>query len=126
MPNKQMVKVTQILTDDVEVDIAKCGENLKLKLDGIEEDEVGTGFVLCSNDSLCHYTNTFDAKIRILDYKSIIAPGFQSIMHIHTLTEEVKITHIICKINLKNGEKIRFKKGNPKFLQEGECAIVRC
>jgi len=125
MPNRVMIKVTQVLTDDIEVDCANAGENLKIKVDGIEEEDVGSGFVICSNDSLCQYSNTFDVKLRIMDYKSIIAAGFQSIMHIHTLTEEVKLTNLICKIDLKTGEKQRFKKGVAKFISNGDLAIVR-
>lgn len=125
MPNRVMIKVTQVLTDDIEVDCANAGENLKIKVDGIEEDDIQSGFVICSNDDLCHYSNTFDVKLRIMDYKSIIAAGFQSIMHIHTLTEEVKLTNLICKIDLKTGEKIRYKKGVAKFISNGDLAIVR-
>jgi len=124
MPNKQMVKVTQILTDDIEVDEAEAGENLKLKLNGIEEDDIGKGFVICENDSLCHYSNTFDAKVRILDIKSIIAPGFQSIIHIHTLTEEIVVANLICTIN-KKGENVPFKRGQAKIIKTGDMAIVR-
>lgn len=62
---------------------------------------------------------------KILEYKSIIAPGYQSILHIHTLTEEVKVVDLICKVNPKNNEKVRFMKGKPKFLQEGDLAFVR-
>ena len=52
MPNRVMIKVTQVLTDDIEVDCANAGENLKIKVDGIEEEDVQSGFVICSNDSL--------------------------------------------------------------------------
>lgn len=125
MPNKQMVKVTKLMADEKEVDMAIAGENLEIKISNIEEEDIGKGFVLCSNDSLCQYTNTFDARLKLLEYKSIIAPGFCSIMHIHTLTEEVKVVDLICKVNPKTNEKIRFKKGAPKFLQEGDLCFVR-
>ena len=82
-------------------------------------------FFTISNSFSGQYSNTFDVKLRIMDYKSIIAAGFQSIMHIHTLTEEVKLTNLICKIDLKTGEKQRFKKGVAKFISNGDLAIVR-
>ena len=62
MPNKQMIKVMQILTDDKEVDACSAGENVKIKIDGVEEDEISSGFVICDNDNLCHYSSTFDVK----------------------------------------------------------------
>ena len=67
MPNKQMVKITQILADENEVDMAVSGENLKVKLSNIEEAVIENGFILCSNDSLCYYTSTFDARLKILE-----------------------------------------------------------
>merc|ERR1712071_69585 len=93
------------------------GENLEIKISNIEEEDIGKGFVLCSNDSLCQYTNTFDARLKLLEYKSIIAPGFCSIMHIHTLTEEVKIVDLICKVNPKPTRKSDSRKEHQSFCK---------
>lgn len=126
MPNKQMIKVVQILTDDIEVDQCTAGENVKLKIDGVEEDDISSGFVICDNNSLCHYSNTFDVKLKIVELnKPLMGPGFQSIVHIHTVTEEVTVKTLICKINPKNGEKEPFTKGKAKFLKDGDLGIVR-
>ena len=51
-------------TDDEEVDESSPGENLKLKLKNVEEDDVSPGFVLCSPNSLCHTGRVFDAQVR--------------------------------------------------------------
>lgn len=53
-----------LLSDDVETDDAGPGENLKLRLKGIEEEEILPGFILCSPDSLCHSGRTFDAQVK--------------------------------------------------------------
>lgn len=52
-----------MLSDDVETDDASPGENLKLRLKGIEEEEILPGFILCSPDNLCHSGRTFDAQV---------------------------------------------------------------
>ena len=43
-----------------------CGDNLKVKLKGIEEDEIASGFVLCEPDSYCHVGRTFDAQVIVV------------------------------------------------------------
>lgn len=57
------VEVLSLLSDDVETDDAGPGENLKLRLKGIEEEEILPGFILCSPDNLCHSGRTFDAQV---------------------------------------------------------------
>lgn len=57
------VEVLSLLSDDVETDDACPGENLKLRLKGIEEEEILPGFILCSPDNLCHSGRTFDAQV---------------------------------------------------------------
>ncbi|MEQ2276366.1 Eukaryotic peptide chain release factor GTP-binding subunit ERF3A, partial [Xenotaenia resolanae] len=63
MPNRHTVEVLSLLSDDVETDDAGPGENLKLRLKGIEEEEILPGFILCSPDNLCHSGRTFDAQV---------------------------------------------------------------
>uniref|UniRef100_A0AAQ4NQU0 G1 to S phase transition 1 n=1 Tax=Gasterosteus aculeatus aculeatus TaxID=481459 RepID=A0AAQ4NQU0_GASAC len=72
MPNRHTVEVLSLLSDDVETDDACPGENLKLRLKGIEEEEILPGFILCSPDNLCHSGRTFDAQalICLVDKKS--------------------------------------------------------
>ncbi|XP_042521722.1 eukaryotic peptide chain release factor GTP-binding subunit ERF3B isoform X3 [Dipodomys spectabilis] len=47
MPNKHNVEVLGILSDDTETDFVAPGENLKIRLKGIEEEEILPGFILC-------------------------------------------------------------------------------
>ncbi|KAH0505296.1 Eukaryotic peptide chain release factor GTP-binding subunit ERF3A [Microtus ochrogaster] len=94
MPNKHNVEVLGILSDDVETDSVAPGENLKIRLKGIEEEEILPGFILCDLNNLCHSGRTFDAQIVIIEHKSIICPGYNAVLHIHTCIEEVEITII--------------------------------
>lgn len=64
------VEVLSLLSDDVETDDAGPGENLKLRLKGIEEEEILPGFILCSPDNLCHSGRTFDAQVMTRDDQS--------------------------------------------------------
>ena len=123
MPNKVPVEVVQIMTEEDEVqDEIRAGENCKLKLKGIEEEDISTGMILCSPQSLCHTARIFDAQIAVLDYKSIMAPGWGAVMHAHTCTQEVQLRMTICLIDKKTGEKGEIR---PKFIKQDQVAIVR-
>lgn len=60
---KHNVEVLGILSDDVETDSVAPGENLKIRLKGIEEEEILPGFILCDPNNLCHSGRTFDAQV---------------------------------------------------------------
>ncbi|XP_053270068.1 eukaryotic peptide chain release factor GTP-binding subunit ERF3A isoform X1 [Pleuronectes platessa] len=122
MPNRHTVEVLSLLSDDVETDDATPGENLKLRLKGIEEEEILPGFILCSPDNLCHSGRTFDAQIVIIEHKSIICPGYNAVLHIHTCIEEIQITALICMVDKKSGEK---SKTRPRFVKQDQVCIAR-
>nr|XP_055048510.1 G1 to S phase transition 1, like [Misgurnus anguillicaudatus] len=122
MPNRHTVEVLSLLSDDVETDDAAPGENLKLRLKGIEEEEILPGFILCNAENLCHTGRTFDAQIVIIEHKSIICPGYNAVLHIHTCIEEVQITALICLVDKKTGEK---SKTRPRFVKQDQVCIAR-
>ncbi|XP_051996035.1 G1 to S phase transition 1, like [Xyrauchen texanus] len=122
MPNRHTVEVLSLLSDDVETDDAEPGENLKLRLKGIEEEEILPGFILCTAESLCHTGRTFDAQIVIIEHKSIICPGYNAVLHIHTCIEEVQIMALICQVDKKTGEK---SKTRPRFVKQDQMCIAR-
>ncbi|KAM7535702.1 hypothetical protein Aperf_G00000088999 [Anoplocephala perfoliata] len=122
MPNRVSVEVIQILIDDVEVDGSVAGDNVKLKLKNVEEEDVSPGFVLCSPDNLCHVAHVFDVQLVIVDYKSIICPGFTAMMHIHACVQEIRFRSILCRIDRKTNEKTDIR---PRFIKQDDVAIVR-
>ncbi|CAL8283256.1 unnamed protein product [Boreogadus saida] len=122
MPNRHTVEVLSLLSDDVETDEAVPGENLKLRLKGIEEEEILPGFILCNAENLCHSGKTFDAQIVIIEHKSIICPGYNAVLHIHTCIEEIQITALICLVDKKTGEK---SKTRPRFVKQDQVCIAR-
>ncbi|XP_063076654.1 eukaryotic peptide chain release factor GTP-binding subunit ERF3A [Engraulis encrasicolus] len=122
MPNRHTVEVLMLLSDDIETDDAMPGENLKLRLKGIEEEEILPGFILCNAENLCHTGRTFDAQIVIIEHKSIICPGYNAVLHIHTCIEEVQISALICLVDKKSGEK---SKTRPRFVKQDQVCIAR-
>ncbi|XP_055463999.1 eukaryotic peptide chain release factor GTP-binding subunit ERF3B [Psammomys obesus] len=122
MPNKHNVEVLGIVSDDAETDFVAPGENLKIRLKGIEEEEILPGFILCEPTNLCHSGRTFDVQIVIIEHKSIICPGYNAVLHIHTCIEEVEITALISLVDKKSGEK---SKTRPRFVKQDQVCIAR-
>jgi peptide chain release factor subunit 3 len=47
MPNRMSVTVDGLWSDEDEVTAVGPGENVKMKLKGLEEEDVSQGFILC-------------------------------------------------------------------------------
>ncbi|XP_078347678.1 eukaryotic peptide chain release factor GTP-binding subunit ERF3A-like isoform X2 [Oculina patagonica] len=122
MPNKVPVEVLGIIFDEEEKSGAVAGDNVKLKLRGIEEEDVSPGFVLCSPDNLCHTVKTFEAQVVILEHKSIICAGYSAVLHIHNVIEECTFVHLIALVDKKTGKR---QKDKPRFIKQDHIAIAR-
>ncbi|KAL3274217.1 hypothetical protein HHI36_015629 [Cryptolaemus montrouzieri] len=122
MPNRTPVTVDLLLSDDDEVAHVVPGENVKIKVKGVEEEDVSPGFVLCDAMSPIHTGRVFDAQLVILEHKSIICAGYSAVMHIHCAAEEVTIKALICLVDKKTGDK---SKTRPRFVKQDQVAIMR-
>ncbi|XP_013143396.1 PREDICTED: eukaryotic peptide chain release factor GTP-binding subunit ERF3A isoform X2 [Papilio polytes] len=122
MPNRVQVTVDQLWSDDIEVTSIGPGENVKVKLKGIEEEDVSPGFVLCDTADPITTGRVFDAQVVILEHKSIICAGYSAVMHIHCAAEEVTVKALICLVDKKTGEK---SKTRPRFVKQDQVAIMR-
>ncbi|XP_028315595.1 eukaryotic peptide chain release factor GTP-binding subunit ERF3A-like [Gouania willdenowi] len=122
MPNRHTVEVLSLQRDDVETENAAPGDNLKLRLKGIEVDEILPGFILCSPDNLCQVSRTFDAQIEILEQGLVIRPGYNAVLFLHTCTESVKITALYCLVDKKTGKK---SKASPRSVKQGQMCLAR-
>lgn len=122
MPNRTQVSVDQLFSDDYEVTSVGPGENVKIKLKGIEEEDVSPGFVLCDASNPIKTGKIFDAQVVILEHKSIICAGYSAVMHIHCAAEEITVKALICLVDKKSGEK---SKTRPRFVKQDQVAIMR-
>ena len=93
MPNRSNVEVAGIFTEQAEeLDQAFSGDNIRLRLRGVSDEDVSPGFVLTSPKNPVKAVTTFRADISIIETKNIIAAGYSCVLHVHTLAEEVTIT----------------------------------
>ncbi len=51
------------MADDEEVTAVGPGENVKIKLKGVEEEDISSGFVLCDPAQTCKTGRIFDAQV---------------------------------------------------------------
>ncbi|KAL2162188.1 hypothetical protein VTH06DRAFT_7101 [Thermothelomyces fergusii] len=122
MPNKQPVDVAAVYgeTED-EVPIAQCGDQVRLRLRGIEEEEILPGFVLCSPKRLVHNVSQFEAQIRVLDLKNILTAGFNCVLHVHAAIEEVTFAALLHKLQKGTNRKSKLP---PSHAKKGDSIIA--
>lgn len=64
--------MSAIYRDDVEVNAAKGGENLRLRLTGVEEEEMQAGFVICSRHVPVPCVTHFEAQLQVRQVASTL------------------------------------------------------
>lgn len=93
MPNKDEVEVAAIYNEmEDEVQAALCGDNVRIRLRGVDDEDISPGFVLTSPNKPVHSVRQFEAQLAILEHKNIICAGYSAVMHVHTLSEEVTLS----------------------------------
>jgi hypothetical protein len=55
---------SQLWSDEIEVTRVECGENVRVKLKGVEENDISSGFVLCDPNNPIKSCKIFDAQVR--------------------------------------------------------------
>lgn len=123
MPNKTQVKVIAVFCDDDKVKRAGPGENLRVRISGIEEEDILSGFVLSSIANPIHSAFEFVAQLQILELldNAIFTAGYKAVLHIHAVVEECEIVELIHQIDLKTKKPMKKKI---LFVKNG--AIVLC
>lgn len=122
MPNRTPVEVLSISTEtDDEVPAAISGDNVRIKLKGIDTDVVQPGFVLTDPRDPVNVTTRFEAQLAILEHRNIICAGYSAVMHVHTLSEEVSLHALLHYFDKKTGKKSR---RGPQFAKKGMKVIA--
>ncbi|KAG0309546.1 translation termination factor GTPase eRF3 [Dissophora globulifera] len=122
MPNSVKVEVQAIFNElEEEIPAAAVGDNIRLRIRGIEEEDIMIGFVLCSPKNPVHAVSRFEATLGILDHKNIICAGYTAVLHIHNAIEEITLAATLHLIDKKTGRK---SKRPPQFLKKGQQGVV--
>lgn len=117
MPNKTSAEVSAIYNEmEDEIPRALCGDNVRIRLKGIEDEDIMCGFVLTDPHKPIHSVTRFEAQLAILDSKNIICAGYGAVMHVHTLAEECTLSALLHYYDKKTGKKSRRP---PQFAKKG-------
>lgn len=123
MPNKEEVSIAALYGEtEEEIPQASCGDQVRLRIRGVEEEDIMPGFVLCSLKRPVHCVTAFEAQIMLLDLKSILSAGFNCVLHVHSAIEEVTFAALLHKLEKGTGRK---SKKPPPFGKQGQSIIAR-
>jgi len=124
MPNRSPVEVTNVWLDQDEVSYLVGGENARVKLKDISDEDIQPGFVLSPRKDACAAVRRFEAQLAIvelLEHKSIFSAGYTAVLHVHASAEECSISRLTATIDKKTGAK---SKKAPMFVKSG--AVISC
>ncbi|MED6120256.1 hypothetical protein PIB30_019244 [Stylosanthes scabra] len=124
MPNKAHVKVVAIFIDEDKVRRAGPGENLRIRLSGVEEEDISSGFVLSSVANSIPAVTEFVAQLAILELldNAIFTAGYKAVLHIHSVVEECEIIELLHQIDPKTRKPMKKKV---LFVKNGANVVCR-
>mmetsp|Transcript_2128 Transcript_2128/g.5453 ORF Transcript_2128/g.5453 Transcript_2128/m.5453 type:complete len:417 (+) Transcript_2128:635-1885(+) len=124
MPNRTRVVVESVSLDENDVSYAVGGENVRVKLKDISDDELKPGFVLSDIKDPAPVVRRFEAQliiVELLEHKSIFSAGYTAILHCHAIAEECSIVELTSQVDRKTGKR---SKKPPMFVKSG--AVITC
>ncbi len=123
MPNRQMISISALFGEqEDEIPGATCGDQVRIRIRGVEEEDILPGYVLCAPKRPVHCVSQFEAQVVLLDIKSIMTAGFNCVLHVHAAQEEVTIAALLHKLEKGTG---RRSKKAPGFATRGMSIIAR-
>lgn len=123
MPNRDEATVAALYGEtEEEIQAATCGDQVRLRIRGVEEEDILPGFVLCSPKRPVHCVSAFEAQIVLIELKSILSAGFNCVLHVHSAIEEVTFAALLHKLEKGTGRK---SKKAPAFAAKGQSIIAR-
>lgn len=124
MPSKTMVEVTLVENDLKVLKYANTGENIKLSIKGIDDENIRRGDILCDPSSPIHSATEFVVQLAIHDLpdpKSIFCAGFSCILHSPTAAEEITVETLLAELDMKTQQ---IKTKLPNHLKSKSLSVV--
>lgn len=106
-PTKKRAKIEEIVINEVRVRAAKPGEDVLVKFQ-INVEDIQKGYVLCTPLSVCPAVTEIKvqlALVEMLEHRPLFSPGYDCVMHVHTV--EIEVTCVeLCYI-IDKGKNIK-------------------
>jgi peptide chain release factor subunit 3 len=123
-PVKKIAKVVSMIINEDEADGARPGENIHIKLTGVNEEDVQKGFVLSSIKNPVHAVKRFVGQIILMDlleHRPLFTAGYKAVFHAHTAIEECTVVKLMREVDNKTGRALRKV---PHFGKSGSTLVV--
>lgn len=115
MPNREQISIAALYgeqEEELEGGKAFAGDQVRLRIRGVEEEDILPGFVLCSTKRPVNYVSAFQAQVHILpELKSILSAGYNCVMHVHTAQVEITFSALLHKLEKGTGRKSKKPPG---------------
>jgi peptide chain release factor subunit 3 len=102
-PTRKRGRVEEIMiNEEGHVRSAKPGENVLVKLGGINVEDVQKGYVLCLPSNVCPAITEIKVQLALVDmleHRPLFTPGYEAVMHVHTVEIEVNCVELISVID---------------------------
>ena len=124
LPAKIDTEVLGIYVEDDEISrpIAYPGENVRVKLKGVEEDQIHKGHVL-SGAPHVPVVGEFQVQMLVVDlleHRPILTAGYSCVFHCHTVVEECVVTNLHEVTHRATAQ----KQKNPRFVKADSLVIA--
>lgn len=123
-PVRTQIEILSIGSDTRKITRAGPGENVRLQIRGVEEENIHTGFVISSLNDPVPVVTVFEAQINVLElleHCPLMSSGYECVMHIHCAVEEVRIKALVAIVDRKTQKDAERR---PKFIKKGQIARV--
>jgi peptide chain release factor subunit 3 len=125
LPAKIETEVLAIFVEDEEVSrpFANPGENVRVKLKNVEEEQIHKGNVLSTIVNPVPVVGEFRVQllvVELLEHRPIMTAGYSCVFHCHTLVEECVITNLEEVIDRTTQK----KQKSPRFVRAD--SMVTC
>ena len=122
-PNQTEVKVDSIMINEQEVQAAKPGENVLVRV-ALGEEMVAKGYVVCSRFSPIGGCTEIIAQLFIvglLEHRPLFSAGYNAVFHAHTAEEECTVYELAAELDATG----KIAKKNPAWAKLGSTVIAK-
>ncbi|KEG06147.1 eukaryotic release factor 3 [Trypanosoma grayi] len=122
LPTKLEAIVEGVSIESTEFEKCYPGDNVHLRVRGVDESDVHAGYVATSVPTSLRSVEYFQARVVILDVKNIICAGSRVMLHAHAAQEEASFHKLLAKVDKKTGEVVQ---KDPSHVKAGDVVIAR-
>ena len=99
-----------------------------MALAGVKIDELRKGMVLLSSEAKPKAVREFEGEVFILHHPTTIRPGYQAVIHVHSVRQAAEFMEIHGKPVLRTGDRAKVRFGflyRPEYVVEGQKFVFR-